>query len=249
MFFLVPYNIVDREDISLNQKMIAIYLARIQDEKGPNTIPSVAEIASKLKLSEDEVSLNLELLLSKGILSASQLEVRRAQFNEIYAENEGPREDTVAEEADKDEETETNPLMEALESAEERVRERAAQLRLNVRKKKRALNQAQAMEELERAAERLKESESESEARAGAREDKEYRPRTEGRGETYDEVDELLRLLQTSPRDESDAPEMPKKPEKEEQRLKNRNFMKVSSVYNSVKSSLPRNKADEKKPK
>lgn len=237
MFFLVPYNIVDRDDISVNQKMIAIYLARIQDERGPNASPSMSEIASKLKISEEEVGLSMELLLSKGILSADQVEIREAGFNDI---TEYPSTDDTAK-TEEEHKTGHEPenisfILEAMESAEERVRERAAQLKLNVRKKKRALNQAQAMSELEKAAERLKEEEAEG-------------VKPEKRSADSDEVDELLRLLQSGPKEAKQEDQNLAKADKEERRVKNRNFMKVSSVYNSVKSSLPKNKIDEKTPK
>lgn len=252
MFFLVPYNIIDREDISLNQKMIAILLARIQDERGPNSSPSVSEIAERLKLSQEEVSLNLDFLVSKGILSRNQLEVREAGFEVLEPKLEEGRvikqlvigEDSVSgdgsesEEATEFSDEDRNNILEALELAEERVRERAARLRLNVRKKKRALNQAQAMEELEKARARLEEVE------VGAEE--------EGRNERspdYDDVDELLKLLQNKSSSERVSKPEPVRPSKEEARVKNRNFLKVSSVYNSVKSSLPKSKIDGKTPK
>lgn len=272
MFFLVPYNIVDREDINLNQKMIAIYLARIQDERGPSYSPTVAEIAAKLKLSEEEVSLSLDFLVSRGILSRDQVEVKEASFDKLEGPgisefreskeeappskplgSEAKREEARGEEVKSEEgleltEENMNSLLEALELAEERVRERASQLKLNVRKRKRALNQAQAMEELERAQERLREAEkSEATAQKEILGSEKQEKQEQG---AYDEVDELLKLLQTSAKDEGgEGLGSHKKVEREEVRLKNRNFQKVSSVYNSVKKSLPRNKIDEKTPK
>lgn len=73
MYFLVSYELIDRNDLSLIQKMIAIYLARLLDEGGGSHV-SEADLASMMKLSVDEVKLNLQVLISKGLIEKNNLE-------------------------------------------------------------------------------------------------------------------------------------------------------------------------------
>ncbi len=69
MFFLVPYDLIDREDLSIIQKMCILYLARHFDEKGDSVPINEMELAEKLRVSTSEIKLNLEVLLSKGIIN------------------------------------------------------------------------------------------------------------------------------------------------------------------------------------
>ncbi len=69
MFFLVPYKLIDREDLSIIQKMCILYLARHFDEKGALDPINELELAEKLRVSTSEIRLNLDVLLSKGIIN------------------------------------------------------------------------------------------------------------------------------------------------------------------------------------
>ncbi len=69
MFFLVPYNLIDRDDLSIIQKMCILYLARHFDEKGALDPINELELAEKLRVSTSEIRLNLDVLLSKGIIN------------------------------------------------------------------------------------------------------------------------------------------------------------------------------------
>lgn len=78
MFFLVPYSLIDREDLSVIQKMCILYLARHYDENGVPPAINEEELAEKLRVSTGEIKLNLEVLASKGIL-ASESERRASE--------------------------------------------------------------------------------------------------------------------------------------------------------------------------
>ncbi len=69
MYFLISYDIVDRKDLTVSQKLTAIFLAREYDEKGLNAKISSDDIAKALNLSLNEVKINLEILANKGIIN------------------------------------------------------------------------------------------------------------------------------------------------------------------------------------
>lgn len=238
MFFLVPYNIIDREDITLNQKMLAIYLARMQDEFGSSFSLDKKDIAPKLRLSEEEVALSLGVLLSKGILSAEQVGIKEHSFVELTDSEEEPakaaeEEDEEADDAKNQSKTEdVDLILDAAELAEERVRERAARLKLNVRKKKRSPNQDANLTHIRRHDD-IKLSEEEKAELLGQDE----------------EADKLLKLLQEDPKEEKITNQRIPKADISEAKSKNRAFMKVSSVYNSVKSTKSKSTIDEITPK
>ncbi len=85
LYFLISYDIIDREDLNTNQKMIAIYLARKFDEKKYNATISPEEIAKSLKLSIDEVNISLDILSKKNIINRGSRisELELFQFNDF----------------------------------------------------------------------------------------------------------------------------------------------------------------------
>ncbi len=85
MYFLISYDIIDREDLNTNQKMIAIYLARHFDEKRYHSTISPEKIAKSLRLSVDEVNMSLDILSKKNIINrgSNASELRLFEFNDF----------------------------------------------------------------------------------------------------------------------------------------------------------------------
>lgn len=73
MYFLVSYELIDRDDLSLSQKMMALYLARVLDENSGNVNISETDLASVMKLSLEEVKLNIQVLVSKGLINLGDM--------------------------------------------------------------------------------------------------------------------------------------------------------------------------------
>lgn len=89
MYFLVSYDLIDRVDLSLTQKMTAIYLARLLDENEVESAISEYDLAQKMKLSVDEVKLNIGVLVEKGVIWApddenkSSLSFKKPLFKDL----------------------------------------------------------------------------------------------------------------------------------------------------------------------
>ncbi len=169
MFFLVPYNLIDRNDLSIVQKMCILYLARHFDEKGSSVPINELEIAEKLRLSTSEVRLNLDVLLSKGIINidntilnyqnedkdAKDIIVKEAVFKDLPSDsfeelklklNNKIKPDESLTDGLEEEKTEVleeekdlayDEFMAKITSAEEKIKERASKLKLNVRRENR----------------------------------------------------------------------------------------------------------------
>ncbi len=255
MYFLISYELVDRDDLSTEQKMCAIYLARQFDEHSDDFDIDEFEMASKLRLSVDEVKLNIEVLKSKKIITQRGLSAQNSANSsvEMTVLEDSARDDssevsplaslgrddgagqgvemTVLEDSARDDGTEgygrdDEFLKEKVDSAEKRVKERASQLKLNVRRKNK--NSSSSSNYSRRKTDLVEEEEN--------LEEEKY--------EQAKETEELLKLLAES--NESIVKES-------ESRLNTRNrkeninttFLKASSVYNST--SPPRKKEEKSK--
>lgn len=307
MFFLVPYHLIDRNDLSLIQKMCILYLARHYDEKGASAPISELEMAEKLRVSTSEVRLNLEVLVSKGIIDIDNelLEVRdeksdgkeiivkeaifkdlnldefedlKNKLNNRVPPSEAERFDALAEltEADafKDEavvleeargagspapdrgekdgkkaefEKDYDEVLAMISSAEERIRERASRLKLNVRRERRERSGREGEAEAERNPQynRRKSDREALERRQKAQESEELLQMLSESNKSLKEETKSIEEEQAASAKRKPIPQV-QKPDSEEGRKRvNTRFMQASSVYRQ--SNLSKRKPGKKK--
>lgn len=295
MFFLVPYHLIDRNDLSLIQKMCILYLARHYDEKGASAPISELEMAEKLRVSTSEVRLNLEVLVSKGIIDidnellevrdeksdGKEIIVKEAIFKDLNLDefedlknklnNRVPPseadafkdEAVVLEEArgagspapDRGEkdgkkaefEKDYDEVLAMISSAEERIRERASRLKLNVRRERRERSGREGEAEAERNPQynRRKSDREALERRQKAQESEELLQMLSESNKSLKEETKSIEGEQAASAKRKPIPQV-QKPDSEEGRKRvNTRFMQASSVYRQ--SNLSKRKPGKKK--